>query len=283
MSTTTAVEIFSVPSDAAMPVERGFANREIRVTQIEGEPWFVAKDVTDALGIASASSALQYLDDDEKSQVSAALLTKEGGGFGPQTYSIINESGLYSLILRSRKPEAKAFKKWITSEVLPTIRKTGGAYIKPGSQADLDLSDPDTALAKLAEVVAIAQESRAYAAKLEAQAKADAPLVEASKQLFDYSGGDLHTTTDVARMLNIPPYTFRAYLREWNWITEIGTAARAYAVNQGYMENKVFILPESGRAQNTGKLTRKGIERAAVKLHATGVWTNAKVLESSSV
>ncbi|ATW60205.1 antirepressor [Mycobacterium phage Ph8s] len=275
MTTTTEIEIFSVPSDAAMPVAAGFGLREIRVVQLDGEPWFVAMDVCNALGISNPSDALTRLNEADLGSTEVRS--------GPQNRRVrtVNESGLYDLILDSRKPEAKAFRRWITSEVVPTIRKTGGAYVKPGSQAELDLSDPDTALAKLAEVVAIAQESRAYAAKLEAQAKADAPLVESSKRFFDYSGGDLHTTTDVARMLNIPPYTFRSYLREWNWITEIGTAARAYAVNQGYMENKIFIIPDSGRAENTGKLTRKGIERAAHKLQETGVWTNAKVLESA--
>ncbi|QFG10440.1 anti-repressor Ant [Mycobacterium phage Anthony] len=246
----------------------------VRTVIRDGEPWFVAKDICDELGTSTGNLAA-ILDADERGTYSV------GTGFDQRRYAIVNESGLYSLILRSRKPEAKAFKKWITSEVLPTIRKTGGAYIKPGSQAELDLTNPDTALEKLAEVIQIAQAARAEAAALTAARDADAPYVKASQEFFDYSGGDLATTTDAARMLSVPPYTFRDYLRQWGWITEVGCAARAYAVTQGYAENKIFILPDSGRAQNTAKLTRKGIERAAIKLKEAGYWPGPKALQSA--
>ncbi len=94
-----------------------FKSTEIRTTIKDGKPWFVATDVAQALEYADATHALRYLDDDERD----TLPIKEG-----RILNIINESGLYSLILRSRKPEAKAFKKFVTSEVLPSIRKTGG-------------------------------------------------------------------------------------------------------------------------------------------------------------
>lgn len=93
----------------------------LRVIVRDGEPWFVAKDVTDALGLTNITVALAGLDEDEKAQLQESL-SSHGGR--PQL--IINESGLYSLILRSRKPEAKAFKKWVTGTVLPAIRKDGG-------------------------------------------------------------------------------------------------------------------------------------------------------------
>lgn len=90
----------------------------------DGEIWFVAKDVCDALGINNPSQAVSYLDEDEQT-----LITNEGLSNSRNPHIvIINESGLYSLILRSRKPEAKKFKKWVTGEVLPSIRKHG-AYI----------------------------------------------------------------------------------------------------------------------------------------------------------
>ncbi|MCB8909008.1 phage antirepressor KilAC domain-containing protein [Rhodococcus rhodochrous] len=89
----------------------------IRTITIDGEPWFVASDALDLLELYRSS--LTSLDEDEK-----GVHTLDTPG-GPQSFGIISESGLYSLILRSRKPEAKAIKKWITSEVLPSIRKTG--------------------------------------------------------------------------------------------------------------------------------------------------------------
>ena len=92
----------------------GFA---IRALTIDGEPWFVAADVCEVLTVATEQT--RRLDDDEK-----GLRTMQTPG-GPQQMLVINESGLYSLILTSRKPEAKRFKKWVTSEVLPSIRKTG--------------------------------------------------------------------------------------------------------------------------------------------------------------
>ncbi|CAK0755166.1 anti-repressor protein [Gammaproteobacteria bacterium] len=90
-----------------------------------GNPWFVAADVCDALTIGNNRDAISRLDDDEKGVVTTDTLG------GPQELAVINESGLYSLILTSRKPEAKKFKKWVTSEVLPTIRKTGRYETKP--------------------------------------------------------------------------------------------------------------------------------------------------------
>lgn len=95
-------------------------HEKFRVIDRDGNPWFVLKEVCTKLGIANPSDAASRLDDDEKS----ALGITDPHGRTQKTI-IINESGLYSLILRSRKPEAKAFKKWITSEVLPSIRKTG--------------------------------------------------------------------------------------------------------------------------------------------------------------
>jgi len=95
-----------------------FKNSDVRtLTDEAGEPWFVAKDVCEALGYSNPSKTISdHLDDDERSNV----LLDRGGSLG-----IINESGLYTLIIRSNKPEAKQFRKWVTSEVLPAIRKTG--------------------------------------------------------------------------------------------------------------------------------------------------------------
>lgn len=95
------------------------SNVNIRTRNIDNEPWFVAKDVCDALGLANSRKATTSLDDDEK-RVSPVVTPS-----GEQLMTIINESGLYNLIFQSRKPEARAFRKWVTGEVLPAIRRTG--------------------------------------------------------------------------------------------------------------------------------------------------------------
>ncbi|MBN6739141.1 hypothetical protein JKG47_01000 [Acidithiobacillus sp. MC6.1] len=96
------------------------------ITDDAGEPWWVAVDVCRVLGLDNPTKALLRLDDDEKSQViDPATLNNTQGTTINNLLNIINESGLYSLILTSRKPEAKSFQRWITHEVLPTLRKTG--------------------------------------------------------------------------------------------------------------------------------------------------------------
>lgn len=97
----------------------------IRGLKIEGEPWFVGKDVAAALGYSDTAQAIRkHIDDEDKGVVES---TTPGG---KQNITIINESGLYSLMLKSKLPGAKKFKRWVTSEVLPSIRKTG-AYSVP--------------------------------------------------------------------------------------------------------------------------------------------------------
>ena len=107
-----------------------FNNAALRtLTDEAGEPWFVAKDVCDILEISNPSDALKRLDDDERSRFN---LGRQG------ETNIVNEAGLYALVLGSRKPEAHEFKRWVTHEVLPQIRRTGG-YI-PASETDDDIT-----------------------------------------------------------------------------------------------------------------------------------------------
>lgn len=100
-------------------IHAAFGEFDVRIVMVKGEPWWYAVDVCKVLDIGNASQAVSYLDDDERS----TLISNEGGQ--QRTVNAINESGLYSLIFKSRKPEAKRFRKWVTSEVLPSIRKTG--------------------------------------------------------------------------------------------------------------------------------------------------------------
>ena len=102
-------------------ISKAFEGHNIRIiTDQQGEPWFVAADIAKVLEYTEASAMTRHLDDDEKG---LSIVQTLGGS---QELITINESGLYSAILRSRKPEAKLFKRWVTFEVLPSIRKHGG-------------------------------------------------------------------------------------------------------------------------------------------------------------
>ena len=101
----------------------------------DGEPWFVAKDVCDILELTNPREAVSVLDEDERSSVRISDGTSSKGG-NPHM-NIISESGLYTLIMRSNKPEAKKFRKWVTSEVLPSIRKTGNYSVKQMSNEEI--------------------------------------------------------------------------------------------------------------------------------------------------
>lgn len=138
---------------------------EIRAMTIDGEPWFVAADVCKALEIGNSRKAVARLDDDEK----GVTLSDTPGG--KQEINIVNEPGLYGLVLGSRKPEAKAFKRWIKHEVLPSIRKHG-AYMTPAA-LEAAILNPDT-LIKLAQELKAEREQRAA---LQAKIDADAPRV----------------------------------------------------------------------------------------------------------
>jgi len=103
-----------------------FETQDVRAVTVDGEPWFVAKDVCNVLGYQNTSKTISdHLDEDEYSNVSLG-----NTGPGNPNVNIISESGLYTLVIRSNKPQAKLFRKWVTSVVLPSIRKTG-EYVAP--------------------------------------------------------------------------------------------------------------------------------------------------------
>nr|DAV38350.1 MAG TPA: repressor domain protein [Caudoviricetes sp.] len=108
---------------------------EVRVIEQNGEPWFVGKDVAEILGYSDTNKAVaMHVDDEDKK-----LNDKSSSSFGQRGAHLINESGLYSLILSSKLPQAKQFKRWVTSEVLPSIRKHGGYINGQESMTDEEL------------------------------------------------------------------------------------------------------------------------------------------------
>ena len=131
----------------------------VRTVSVDNEPWFFAKDVCDALSVAT-NHVRESLDEDEVSNLRSTEIGPEFGGKAPL---IVSEAGLYSLILKSRKPEAKAFKRWITHDVIPAIRKTGGyqaneltgreLMAKALIEAQAVLAEKDTTIAKQAQII----------------------------------------------------------------------------------------------------------------------------------
>ena len=139
---------------------------EIRTITIDGEPWFVAADVCGALEIRNLTDAMRRLDADERTLVSI-----EGASNGLPV-NAVNEPGLYTLILGSRKPEAKAFKRWVTHDILPTIRKTGG-YMTDELLAKCQ-KDPNVMFAFAEELLKLRDKTNVLESKLDvAQPKAD--------------------------------------------------------------------------------------------------------------
>lgn len=143
-----------------------FGPREVRVIEKNGEPWFVAADVCEILELTNPTEALKALDDDEKN----TLRISEGIRGNPNM-NIISESGLYTLIMRCNKPGARVFRKWVTAEVIPSIRKHG-AYMTPQKLEEV-LLNPDL-LIKLAQQL---KDEQTKNAALTAKVEEDKPKV----------------------------------------------------------------------------------------------------------
>ena len=138
----------------------------IRTMDIDGEPWFVGKDIAEALGYSNSRDALaKHVDEEDKGVAKRDTLG------GPQDVAVINESGVYALVFGSKLPTAKQFKHWVTSEVLPTIRKHG-AYATPVT-IDRIIADPAFGIKLLTEL----QEEREKRAALESRVEEDRPKV----------------------------------------------------------------------------------------------------------
>lgn len=170
----------------------------VRIVMKDQEPWFVAKDVCECLAISKHRDAISRLDDDERGSLKVDTLG------GKQEMATVNEYGLYSLVLSSRKKEAKEFKRWITHDVIPQIRKTG-QYV-----ADIPKTLPDAL--------------RAYANEVEEHNKAKALIEEQKpKVLFADSVAASHTSIlvgDLAKLLHQNGVKDMGQKRLFNWLRE---------------------------------------------------------------
>lgn len=210
----------------------------VQVTTKNGEPWFVAADVCRALGIGNPRMATARLDDDEKGVIS----TDTPGG--QQKMNVVNEPGLYALVLGSRKPEAKAFKRWITHEVIPSIRKSGG-YIAGQSTMS------DAALMAKALLVAQRQIEQRDAQITEMQPKAlFADAMSASKSSI--------LIGELAKMLrqngvDIGQNRLFEYLRENGYLCKSG--AMYNCPTQRAMDMELFEIKETAIQHADGHVT----------------------------
>lgn len=188
--------------------------QSVRTVDVSGDPWFVAADVCQVLGL-HPGRAVARIDDDEK----GVRLTQTPGGMQSLVY--VNEPGLYSLILGSRKPEAKAFKRWVTHEVLPEIRRTGSYQAAPVHPLPRTFSE---ALRELADAVEQRDAAEVRIKELEPAADAWNVLAEAQG---DYSVREAAQILSRDPLITTGQNRLFAYLRHIGWLDKGGVPYQA--------------------------------------------------------
>ena len=206
-----------------------FGDHEVRTLIKEGEPWFVAKDVADILDYSEASAMTRHLDDDDKGSVKLTVHNQE------QEFIVVNESGLYSAILKSRKPEAKAFKKWVTSEVLPSIRKQGKYEVKASIPQSYS-----QALLEAGRLAAIVEQQELLMNEQKQALILAAPKVEYVDNFVER--GNNRSLTDVAKELEISAKELGRWLRQEGhaWKNKTPIRWKQTFIDSGYGSQKLF-------------------------------------------
>lgn len=237
---------------------------EVRGIEIEGDGWLVGKDVTEILGYLNSSDALRtHVDEEDKKQIAYHDLKKIGlNDFGTKGGVLINESGLYSLVLRSKLPAAKKFKRWITAEVLPHIRKTGG-YIA------IDKEDDETSI--MAKALMIAQntlnkkdellkakekEIKVIAGELENKNRFINQIAISENSLLVREVAKIASKADVV----IGEKKLWMKLREWGFIFKNSTEPKQCGIDRGYFEVNEGTKEAKGKVftYKTTRVTGKG-------------------------
>lgn len=250
-----------------------FSNNEfgdIRVLEMENEPWFVGKDVAEILGYKDTSDAMKrHVDEDDKG---VGEIPTPGG---KQNMKVINESGLYSLILSSKLPNAKKFKRWVTSEVLPSIRKHG-AYMTEDT-IEKALTSPDFLIQLATKLKEEQEKSKQLEDKLEKNSKMLKQISASKNSLL---------VREVAKVLSnqhgivIGEKKLYQKLRDWGWVFQKSTEAKQDAIRHGYLEVRegtrestkgVFTFHTT---RVTGKGQRKILEKLLEELEEMECATN---------
>lgn len=234
-----------------------YGDQQVRVVTRDGEPWFVAADIAKTLGYRIAPDMVRSLDEDEK----GTQIVRTPGGH--QQMTIISEAGLYSAIMRSRVEGAKAFKRWVTHDVLPSIRKRGG-YLTPAA-TEKALTDPDFII-RLATSL---KEERARRQAAEAQIEADAPHTRFGRTSSS-TDGDL-LVKQVADLITqggypISQVTLFKWLRNPGWLCanqgRLWSSPTKWALEQGYVRSTVLVVSTSrgDQEKTTPRITTAGQE-----------------------
>lgn len=230
-----------------------FESQAVRVIDRDGEPWFVLADVCRILEVGNPSMAAARLDDDEKGISSIET------PYGSQEMLTLNESGLYSLVLTSRKPAAKRFKKWVTAEVLPAIRKTGAYGAAPALP---DFSDPVVLVQLLTEHATKRIEAEKRAAVAEQAVEATKPKAAFYDQFANADG--LYTLQNAGRVINGRPNKFIQDLKREHLFYQGGALVPRVQYRQaGLFEVKVDLIDDKARPQTF--ITPKGLQHFAKK------------------
>lgn len=223
---------------------------QVRTIEIDNEPWFVGKDVAEALGYSDTAKAIRVHVDPEDKGVDE--MATPGG---KQNITIINESGLYSLILSSKLPGAKEFKRWITHDVIPSIRKTGG-YIK-----GQETMTPDELMAK---ALMVAQQTLADREARISQLTVDKAIMQPKADYFDelVERGLLTNSRETAKQLGIPPKKFVNWLIEHKYLyrDKKGKLLAYENKNNGLFELKECVNERTQWAGVQTLVTPKGRE-----------------------
>lgn len=236
-----------------------FESHAVRVQVDEkGQPWFNTSDVCEALELGNPSQAIKShvdADDLQKLEIIDALGR-------PQRANHVNESGLYALIMGSTKDAAKRFKRWVTSEVLPAIRKTGSYQTAPSSPATFDI--PKT----LPDALRLAADLAEQKEKAEAELAIAAPKAQALDRIAGADG--LMCITNAAKTLGVQPKALFSWLQAHQWIYRrpgaSGYTAYQHRIQCGLLEHKVTAVERPDGSEKIVErvlITPKGISRLA--------------------
>ena len=236
-----------------------FKNNEFGAVRVladeRGEPWFVAKDVCDILGYVNPKDAIaKHVDEEDKKILRSQNATLEN--IPNRGITIINESGLYSLILRSNKPQAKKFKKWVTSEVLPAIRKYG-VYATPNTLEEI-ISNPEFGIKLLQELKKEREEKEKLKEKvIELKPKAFfAEVVNNSENLI--------LVREFAKLISRDNFSI-GEKKLYEWLRNQDYLMKDNQPYQKYVDMGIFKVVESAKTTSKGtylykttKITGKG-------------------------
>ena len=225
-----------------------FKGRQVRTIQLDGEPWFVAADVCDVLGLNNPSQALSYLDRDERRLITNEAWRTNGN------MAIVSEPGLYSLVLRSRRPEAKGFRRWIAHEVIPALRQSGEYRL------------PDVSSVAAAPSGQLLRFSRRDLLNLAIEAEAECEELRPKAAFFDRvaDSSDSFSLAETAKMLETEGYGRNNLIK---FLRSEGVLMEGNVPLQRYIDYGHFSVVQQEYFAPDGTLHVRPVTR----VHASGV------------